>query len=68
MYCLIFEILICIDPNGELCEYLKGVAEAEDVQSYVKTNYFGIQAINLNSSRISHRDWSYYFKDCLDGI
>jgi hypothetical protein len=37
--------LICIDPNGELCEYLKGVAEAEDVQSYVENNPFGIPAI-----------------------
>jgi len=31
-----------IDPNGDLCKYLKGVAEAEDVQSYVKDNAFGL--------------------------
>ncbi|MCI21887.1 NLI interacting factor-like phosphatase, partial [Trifolium medium] len=54
-------------PNGELCEYLKGVAEAEDVQSYVKNNAFGIPAINLKSS--GHPEWNFYFKvRYLDGI
>ncbi|KAK2364307.1 Haloacid dehalogenase hydrolase (HAD) superfamily protein [Trifolium repens] len=46
-----------LDPNGELCEYLKGVAEAEDVQCYVKNNPFGEPAITS-----SHPDWKYYFK------
>ncbi|PNX55058.1 retrovirus-related Pol polyprotein from transposon TNT 1-94, partial [Trifolium pratense] len=50
----------CIDPNGELCEYLKGVAEAEDVHSYVKNNGFGIPAFNLNSS--GHPEWNFYFR------
>jgi myo-inositol-hexaphosphate 3-phosphohydrolase len=47
--------LYYIDPNGELCKYLKGVAEAEDVQSYVKTNAFGLPAITN-----THTDWIYY--------
>ncbi|RHN48614.1 hypothetical protein MtrunA17_Chr7g0265671 [Medicago truncatula] len=45
----------CIDPNGELCEYLKGVAEAEDVQSYVKDNAFGLPPLTS-----THPHWSYY--------
>ncbi|PNX77345.1 NLI interacting factor-like phosphatase, partial [Trifolium pratense] len=44
-----------LDPNGELCNYLKGVAEAEDVQSYVKTNNFGLTAITN-----AHTDWTFY--------
>ncbi|KAK2364310.1 Haloacid dehalogenase hydrolase (HAD) superfamily protein [Trifolium repens] len=51
-----------LDPNGELCEYLKGVAEAEDVQSYVKNNPFGIPGLNLKSSTITDPDWNYYYK------
>ncbi|KAK2418349.1 putative FCP1 proteiny domain-containing protein [Trifolium repens] len=46
-----------LDPNGELCEYLRGVAEAKDVQSYVKNNPFGEPPITS-----SHPDWKYYFK------
>ncbi|CAJ2632438.1 unnamed protein product [Trifolium pratense] len=57
-----------LDPNGELCEYLKGVAEAEDVQSYVKNNAFGIPAINLKSSS-GHPERNFYFTvRYLDGI
>jgi hypothetical protein len=44
-----------LDPNGELCKYLKGLAEAEDVQSYVKENAFGVPAITS-----SHPDWGFY--------
>ncbi|RHN48606.1 putative protein-serine/threonine phosphatase [Medicago truncatula] len=44
-----------LDPNGELCEYLKGVAEAEDVQSYVKDNAFGLPPLTS-----THPHWSYY--------
>ncbi|CAK8544001.1 unnamed protein product [Lathyrus sativus] len=44
-----------LDPKGELCKYLKGLAEADDVQSYVKENGFGIPAITS-----SHPDWSFY--------
>ncbi|CAJ2632439.1 unnamed protein product [Trifolium pratense] len=46
-----------LDPNGELCEYLKGVAEAEDVQSYVKNNEFGIPEITEDNS-----EWFFYFR------
>jgi hypothetical protein len=34
---------------------LEGVAEAEDVQSYVKDNAFGEPAITP-----SHPDWAFY--------
>jgi len=34
---------------------LKGVAEAEDVPSYVKDNAFGVPAITT-----SHPDWAFY--------
>ncbi|KEH24109.1 hypothetical protein MTR_7g103540 [Medicago truncatula] len=44
-----------LHPNGELCEYLKGVAEAEDVQSYVKDNAFGLPPLTS-----THPHWSYY--------
>ncbi|CAJ2632435.1 unnamed protein product [Trifolium pratense] len=37
--------------NGELCEYLKGVAEAEDVQSYVEDNAFGMPALSTSDNR-----------------
>jgi len=47
--------LIGIDPNGELCEYLKGVAEAEDVQSFVKDNAFGLPALTS-----THPHWNFY--------
>ncbi|CAJ2632442.1 unnamed protein product [Trifolium pratense] len=46
-----------LDPNGELCNYLRGVAEAEDVQSYVMDNPFGEAAITS-----SHPDWKFYSK------
>jgi hypothetical protein len=49
--------VVYIDPNGELCEYLRGVAEAKDVHSYVKNNPFGEPPITS-----SHPDWKYYFK------
>lgn len=44
-----------LDPNGDICKYLKGVAEAEDVQSYVKDNAIGEPAITT-----SHPDWAFY--------
>lgn len=44
-----------LDPNGELCTYLNGVAEADDVQDYVKENHFGLPGISGN-----HRDWELY--------
>lgn len=45
------------EPNGELAKYLEGLAEAEDVQSYVKENAFGQPPVNS-----SHPDWGFYSK------
>jgi len=53
--CNFRDLIFFIDPNGELCKYLKGLAEAEDVQSYVKDNAFGVPAITS-----SHPDWDFY--------
>ncbi|KAK7378735.1 hypothetical protein VNO80_04182 [Phaseolus coccineus] len=44
-----------LDPRRELCLYLKGVAEAGDVPSYVKDNPFGQPAVTSG-----HRDWKFY--------
>lgn len=44
-------------PNGELRVFLDGLAEAKDVQTYVKDNPFGMPAITP-----SHSDWRYYSK------
>ncbi|KAL2345169.1 hypothetical protein Fmac_006454 [Flemingia macrophylla] len=44
-----------LDPNGELCKFLKGVAEAGDVGVYVKDHPFGQPAISS-----SHPDWEFY--------
>ncbi|XP_023758084.1 uncharacterized protein LOC111906565 [Lactuca sativa] len=46
-----------LGPNGELRLFLEGVAEAKDVQSYVKDHPFGEPAITP-----SHPDWKYYSK------
>ncbi|CAL0309919.1 unnamed protein product [Lupinus luteus] len=46
-----------LDPKGELCLYLEGLANSEDVPSYVKNNPFGQSAITS-----SHSDWDYYCK------
>ncbi|KDO61013.1 hypothetical protein CISIN_1g0419102mg, partial [Citrus sinensis] len=46
-----------LKPNGELAKYLEGLAEAEDVQSYVKENAFGQPPVNS-----SHPDWRFYCK------
>ncbi|KAK7244984.1 hypothetical protein RIF29_39813 [Crotalaria pallida] len=46
-----------LDPKGELCLYLEGLANANDVQSFVKENPFGQPAITS-----SHPDWDYYSK------
>ncbi|CAH1442077.1 unnamed protein product [Lactuca virosa] len=43
--------------DGELRAFLDGVAEAKDVQSYVKDHPFGEPAITP-----SHSDWDYYSK------
>ncbi|RDX85435.1 hypothetical protein CR513_33380, partial [Mucuna pruriens] len=59
---LVSYIYTCIDPKGELCSYLEGLAEGSDVQSYVKDHPFGQLAITS-----SHVDWSFYskVKECL---
>ncbi|GAV73803.1 NIF domain-containing protein [Cephalotus follicularis] len=46
-----------LDPKGELCQYLDGLADAENVPSYVKENPFGQQAVSP-----AHPDWEYYSK------
>ncbi|TKY55835.1 FCP1 likey domain-containing protein [Spatholobus suberectus] len=51
-----------LDPKGELCSYLEGLAEGSDVQSYVRDHPFGQPAITS-----SHPDWGFYseVKECL---
>lgn len=46
-----------LGPNGELRKYLEGVADAKDVQSYVKDHRLGQAAITP-----SHPSWSFYSK------
>lgn len=48
-------VLYCIDPNGELGLYVKGLADANEVQSYVRDHSFGQPAITS-----SHPNWNYY--------
>ncbi|KAK7373093.1 hypothetical protein VNO80_06490 [Phaseolus coccineus] len=44
-----------LDPRRELCLYLKGVAEARDVPSYVKDHPFGQPAVTS-----AHPHWEFY--------
>ncbi|KAF5823724.1 putative FCP1 domain, HAD superfamily protein [Helianthus annuus] len=46
-----------LGPNSELRVFLEGLAEAKDVQSYVKAHPIGDPAITS-----SHPDWDYYSK------
>lgn len=47
-----------LGPNGDLRKYLEGVADADDVTSYVEeTATFGQRAITA-----SHPDWDFYAK------
>ncbi|KAI7738268.1 hypothetical protein M8C21_014434, partial [Ambrosia artemisiifolia] len=46
-----------LGPNGEMRVFLEGLAEAKDVQSYVKAHPIGDPAITS-----SHADWDYYSK------
>ncbi|KAL7133534.1 hypothetical protein ABFS83_12G147300 [Erythranthe nasuta] len=46
-----------LGPDGELRKYLNGVADAEDVQSYVKDHKIGQPAITPE-----HADWNFYSK------
>lgn len=44
-----------LDPEGELCNYLNEVAEAEHVGHYVQANPFGLPGLTP-----AHPDWNYY--------
>lgn len=46
-----------LGPNGELRLYLEGLADADDVTSYVKENPFGQPAIST-----THSEWEFYSK------
>ncbi|KAL1224358.1 hypothetical protein V5N11_035471 [Cardamine amara subsp. amara] len=46
-----------LDPKGEFCSYLDGLANASDVQAYIKEHSFGQSKIDS-----SHPDWSFYNK------
>ncbi|XP_010553344.1 PREDICTED: uncharacterized protein LOC104823468 isoform X1 [Tarenaya hassleriana] len=46
-----------LDPKGELCSYLDELADASDVQEYVKEHPFGQPKIGP-----SHPDWHFYKK------
>ncbi|XP_021986038.1 uncharacterized protein LOC110882280 [Helianthus annuus] len=46
-----------LGPSGEIRVFLEGLAEAKDVQSYVKAHPIGDPAITS-----SHADWDYYSK------
>ncbi|GKC19577.1 uncharacterized FCP1 homology domain-containing protein-like protein [Tanacetum coccineum] len=46
-----------LGPDGELRAFLNGLAEANDVPTYVKEHPFGEAAITP-----SHSDWGYYSK------
>ncbi|KAL0896891.1 hypothetical protein Bca101_080852 [Brassica carinata] len=46
-----------LDPEGEFCSYLDDLANASDVQAYIKENSFGQPKIDS-----SHPDWSFYSK------
>ncbi|XP_076944270.1 uncharacterized protein LOC143614835 [Bidens hawaiensis] len=46
-----------LGPNGEMRVFLDGLADAKDVQSYVKAHPIGDPAITS-----SHADWDYYSK------
>ncbi|XP_019099757.1 PREDICTED: uncharacterized protein LOC104784220 [Camelina sativa] len=44
-----------LDPEGEFCSYLDGLAKSSDVQAYIKEHSFGQPKIDS-----SHPDWSFY--------
>ncbi|KAJ6358157.1 hypothetical protein OIU78_005899 [Salix suchowensis] len=46
-----------LGPEGDLRVYLEGLADAEDVPSYVKDHPFGKPAITP-----LHPDWGFYSK------
>ncbi|KAJ7976043.1 NLI interacting factor-like phosphatase [Quillaja saponaria] len=46
-----------LGPNGEIRLYLDGLADADDVTSYVKDHPYGQPAITP-----AHSDWEYYAK------
>lgn len=54
---IVYVILCTLDPEGEFCSYLDDLANASDVQAYIKENSFGQPKIDS-----SHPDWSFYCK------
>ncbi|XP_021810195.1 uncharacterized protein LOC110753574 [Prunus avium] len=48
---------MALGPKGELRLYLDGLADADDVPSYVKEHPFGQPAVTT-----AHSDWGYYSK------
>lgn len=48
-------VMHTLDPEGELCSYLDDLANASDVQAYLKENSFGQSKIDS-----AHPDWSFY--------
>lgn len=50
-------VLNMLDPEGEFCAYLDALANASDVQTYIKEHPFGQPKIDS-----SHADWSFYRK------
>ncbi|XP_028093562.1 uncharacterized protein LOC114293645 isoform X1 [Camellia sinensis] len=46
-----------LGPKGELLEFLDGLSDVDDVQSYVKENRVGQPAITE-----THAEWNYYSK------
>lgn len=49
--------MVSLGPKGELRLYLDGLADADDVPSYVKEHPFGQPAVTT-----AHSDWGYYSK------
>lgn len=50
-----------LGPNGELRQFLYGLAETDDVPSYVKENNLGIGQPAITPS---HPDWRFYSPMC----
>ncbi|KAF5953967.1 hypothetical protein HYC85_006823 [Camellia sinensis] len=50
-------LMLSLGPKGELLEFLGGLSDVDDVQSYVKENHVGQPAITE-----THAEWNYYSK------
>lgn len=53
--CSLVSIILLQDPKKELCFFLEGLADAEDVPSYVEAHPFGQPAIGPQ-----HPMWGFY--------